>query len=56
MISLTTTVAACAGAYVLVVALAVCRTLIFTHTERAIALRSLHRRLAREEDLGRRSL
>lgn len=54
MIDLTTTIAICAGAYGLVIAHAICRALIFTHTERASALRSLHARLEREAALGRR--
>jgi len=54
MIDLTTTIAVCAGAYGLVIAHAICRALIFTHTERASALRSLHTRLEHEAAQGRR--
>jgi len=47
MISLST-VTVCALGYGLVLSYAVCKTLVFTHTERANALRSLHARLVRE--------
>ena len=43
MISLST-VTVCALGYGLVLSYAVCKTLVFTHTERANALRSLHAR------------
>ena len=44
------TVTFCALGYGLVLGYAVCKTLVFAHTERANALRSLHSRLQREAD------
>lgn len=43
-----TIVTVCALGYALVFGYVVCRTLVFTHTERANALRSIHSRLLRE--------
>lgn len=51
MVSLST-VTFCAIGYGLVLGYAVCKTLVFTHTERANALRSIHTRLKREADVA----